>query len=73
MAKKFTEPISTFQRLFFIDDGLRAAHDKLNAKKKLTLVLRFNIYPSDVFKTGDSIQMLIHDGKAKRGSWTFPR
>lgn len=32
--------------------------------------MRSSVYPSEVLETGDMVQVLIHNGKAKRTLWT---
>ena len=55
MAKGFSKPLIVDQRPIPIDDSLRAAHDELIAKRKLTLIMRsnkfltfFNLHPNTV-------------------------
>lgn len=73
MAKGYTKPLSVGQKPIPVDDELRNAHDELIAKRKLTRILRSNVYSSKEFQVGDFVQSFIDDGTSKRGSWTFPR
>lgn len=73
MAKGYSKPLVANQRPIQVDAELQAAHDELIAKRKLTLIMRSNTFPSQSFKVGDLVQIYINDGKSKRGSWTSPR
>lgn len=73
MAKGFTKPLCVNHKPIPVDDELRNAHDERIAKRKLTLILRSNVYSTDKFNVGGLVQFFIDDGKSKHGSCTSPR
>lgn len=73
ISKGLVKPLCVSQRPVLVHDEPQAAHHELIAKRKLTLIMRSNDYLSQSIKIGDLVQIFIHDGKAKRGSWISPR
>lgn len=73
MKKGFSKPLISSQRPIPVDEELHTAHDELIAKRKLTLIMRTNTFLSAQLKIGDLVQVFLHDGKSKRGSWNSPR
>lgn len=73
MAKGYSKPLLANQRPLPVDDELQKAHNELIAKRKLTLILRSNVYCTQSFKPGDFVQVYIKSGNEKRGKWTSPR
>lgn len=73
LAKGFTRPALPGTPPIPIPEEIRAAHENLQAKRKLTLILRSKATTDNVVKAGDLVQVYLKNQKEKRGKWTDPR
>jgi len=73
LAKGYTRPIGITAHPTYLPSELREAHDKLIAKRKLTLILRSKSIIEPEISTGDMVEVFIKKQHEKRGSWTAPK
>eukprot|EP00171_Calliarthron_tuberculosum_P018762 IDg18762t1 len=70
LAKGFTRPIENRDYQSTIPKELVKAHASLNARRKLSLILRSKSVQNDEFKPGSLVQVFLKTGKEKRRKWT---
>lgn len=68
-AKGYTRPIHGKHPMMLVPE-LREAHDKLLAKRKLTLILRSKAVKNLPIHVGDTVQVFIKHQNEKRGKWS---
>lgn len=73
LAKGFTRPIVKCEHVNPLPPELVEAHVDLLARRKLHLIMRTNVSPTQSFKVGDLIEIYIKRDPCKRGRWTSPR
>lgn len=71
MAHGFTRPLNgSVQK---IGDDIIDAQNTLEAKRKLTKILRTKSTHDTIISAGDLVEIFIKIGKQKRGKWSSPR
>eukprot|EP00171_Calliarthron_tuberculosum_P001315 IDg1315t1 len=73
LAKGYTRPILTGQVPEIVPNELLEANSKLQAKRKLTLILRSKSTSSPPISIGDTVQVYIKRENEKRGKWSSPK
>lgn len=71
LAHGFTKPLTDHPMLLPAD--LYEVHCSLEAKRKLTRILRSKAINNTVVEPGDMVEVFVKQPNNKRGSWTAPR
>ncbi len=73
LAKGYARPIRSGDSPTDIPKDIIDAHDALQARRKLTLVLRSKSVHETPVQVGDTVQVFFKRDHEKRGSWSAPR
>lgn len=73
LAKGYTRPLHPKSHVCPIPPEIVEAHVDLLAKRKLHLIMRTQVSPSQTFDVGDLVEIYIKNEHGKRGRWSSPR
>lgn len=70
LARGFTKPVSTPTLVQALPNDIVTAHDSLQARRKLALMLRSKSMSEPVVTVGDTVEVYIKKDFEKRGEWS---
>ncbi len=73
LAKGFTKPIMNEPIDNLIPDDIIESHEKLQARRKLVLILKSNAIQELPIHIGDLVEVYVKKDHEKRGSWSTPK
>lgn len=70
LAKGFTNPVTSSPATCKVPDDVRDAHNKLQARRKLALILRSKATKEIPLSIGDLVEVYQKEQHEKRGKWS---
>lgn len=70
LAKGFTNPVASTPHACIVPDDVREARDKMQARRKLALILRSKAVQELPISVGDMVEVFQKKAHEKRGKWT---